>query len=62
MFKLIVMVRRGSAATLGAAWTVYPTLDAARLGGAVLLRNERVQRIVVVRDDIPPAFVEWLER
>jgi hypothetical protein len=62
MFKLVVTVRRGTAATFGAAWTGYPTLDAARLGGAALLRNERIQRIVIVRDEIPPAFVEWLER
>jgi len=62
MFKLIVTVRRGTAATFGAAWTPYPTLEAARLGGAALLRHERVQRVVVVRDDIPPAFVEWMER
>jgi hypothetical protein len=62
MFKLVVTVRRGTAATFGAAWTAYPTLDAARLGAAALLRNERVQRIVIVRDEIPPAFVEWQER
>jgi hypothetical protein len=62
MFKLVVTVRRGTAATFGAAWTPYPTLDAARVGAAALLRNERVQRIVIVRDEIPPAFVEWLER
>jgi hypothetical protein len=62
MFKLVVTVRRGTAATFGAAWTAYPTLDTARLGAAALLRNERVQRIVIVRDEIPPAFVEWVER
>ena len=62
MFKVIVTVRRGTAATFGAAWTPYPTLEAARLGGAALLRNERVQRVAIVRDEIPPTFVEWLER
>jgi len=61
-FKLIVTVRRGTAASFGAAWTPYPTLEAARLGAAALLRNERVQRIAIVRDTIPPAFVEWQER
>jgi putative N-acetylmannosamine-6-phosphate epimerase len=62
MFKLIITVRRGTASNLDAASTTYPTIEAARLGGAAALRHERVQRVMVVRDEIPPAFVEWLER
>jgi putative N-acetylmannosamine-6-phosphate epimerase len=62
MFKLIITVRRGSASTLDAASTTYATIEAARLGGAAALRHERVQRVMIVRDEIPPAFVEWLER
>jgi hypothetical protein len=62
MFKLVVTVRRGTASSFGAAWTPYGTLEAARLGATALLRNERVQRVAIVRDEVPPAFVEWLER
>ena len=62
MFRLIVTVRRGSASNLEAAWTTYATLEAERLAGAALLRHERVQRVIIARDEVPPAFVEWLER
>jgi hypothetical protein len=62
MFRLIITVRRGSACDLDGASTTYASIDAARLAGAVLLRNERVQRVLIARDEVPPAFVEWLER
>jgi hypothetical protein len=62
MFKLIATMRRGTATQLAAAWARYPTVDAARLGGATLLRDDRILRVAVVRNEIPPAFVEWAER
>jgi hypothetical protein len=62
MFKLITTMRRGSASNLAAAWTPYPSLEAARLGTVSLLRDDRVLRIMIVRNEIPPAFVEWAER
>jgi len=62
MFKLITTVRRGSACELAPAWARYPTLDAARAGVTLLLRDERVLRVMIVRNEIPQAFVEWTER
>lgn len=62
MFRLVVSVRRGSACNLPGAADRYATLDLARAAGAVLLRHERVSRIVIVRNEAPPAFVQWLER
>jgi hypothetical protein len=62
MFKLIPTMRRGSASGLPAAWARYPTLEAARAGVISLFRDERVLRAMVVRNEIPPAFVEWVER
>jgi len=62
MFRLIITVRRGSASNLDAASTTYETIEAARLGGSALLRNERVQRVLIAHDEVPPAFVEWAER
>ena len=62
MFRLIVGVRRGSACSLPAAVQPYPTLDQARTAAASLLRNERVTRIAIVRNEMPPVFVEWLDR
>lgn len=62
MFKLIATMRRGTATALPAAWARYPTLESARLGTATLLRDDRITRVMIVRDEVPPAFVEWTDR
>ena len=62
MFKLITTMRRGTATDLAAAWARYPTIEAARLGTAALLHDDRILRVMIVRNEIPPAFVEWAER
>ena len=62
MFKLIATMRRGSATGIPAAWVCYETIEAARLGTAALFRDDRVLRAMIVRDEVPPAFVEWAER
>ena len=62
MFKLIPTMRRGSASGFAAAWARYPTIEAARLGTATLLRDDRILRVMVVRNEVPTAFVEWVER
>ena len=55
------MMRRGSASGLAAAWARYPTIEAARLGIATLLRDDRILRVMIVRNEVPPAFVEWAQ-
>ena len=62
MFKLVTTMRRGSSSGMPQAWARYATVEAARLGAAELLREDRVLRVMVVRNDIPQVFVEWLER
>jgi hypothetical protein len=62
MFKLIATMRRGSSANIPAAYARYATMDAARAGTAVLLRDDRILRVMIVRNEVPPAFVEWIER
>lgn len=62
MFHLITTVRRGTAASLLPTWSRYPTIETARGAAADLLREERVQRVMIVRDEIPQGFVEWRER
>ena len=62
MFRLIATMRRGSASSLAAASARYPSLEAARAGAAELLREDRILRVMVVRNQIPQTFVEWLER
>jgi hypothetical protein len=44
------------------AWARYASVEAARAGAAELLKEERVVRVMIVRNEIPPAFVEWQER
>jgi len=62
MFKLIATMRRGTATGLPDAWARYPTMGAARLGTEALLRDDRILRVMIVRNEIPPAFIEWAER
>jgi len=62
MFRLVVSVRRGSASNLAGAWEKYATVETARTAAAGLLRLERVARVAIVRNEAPPAFVEWLDK
>ena len=62
MFKLIATMRRGSSNGIAAAWARYDTIEAARAGTATLFRDDRILRAMIVRDEVPPAFVEWVER
>ena len=62
MFRLIATMRRGSASGMPQAWARYAALETARSGAAELLRDDRVVRVMVVRNEVPPAFVEWAER
>jgi hypothetical protein len=62
VFKLIPTMRRGSASGLSAARARYPTLEAAREGVTALLRDDRVLRVAIARNKIPPSFVEWVDR
>jgi hypothetical protein len=62
MFKLIATMRRGSASGMPQALARYAAIETARAGAAELIRDDRVLRVMVVRNEIPPAFVEWLER
>jgi TRAP-type C4-dicarboxylate transport system permease small subunit len=62
MFTLIATMRRGSSSAIPEASARYPTVEAARLGAAMLLGHERILRVVIVRNLIPPTFVEWAER
>lgn len=62
MFRLIATMRRGTATQLAAACARYPTLEEARIGTTLLLRDDRILRVTIVRNEVPPAFVEWAER
>jgi len=44
------------------AWARYASMEAARAGGAELLKEDRVLRVMIVRNEIPLVYVEWLEQ
>ena len=62
MFRLVATMRRGSASGLPQAWARYASVETARAGAAELLREDRVLRVMIVRNEIPSPVVEWLER
>ena len=62
MFRLVATMRHGSASGMPQAWGRYASVEAARAGATELLREERVLRVMIVRNEIPQAFVEWLEK
>jgi hypothetical protein len=58
MFKLIPTMKRGGSSNIDAAWARYPSIEAARVGVATLMHDDRILRVMIVRDEIPPSFVE----
>jgi len=62
VFRLITTMRRGTSTDLAAASARYATVEAARVGTSILLRDDRILRVMIVRNEIPSAFVEWVER
>jgi hypothetical protein len=62
MFRLVPTMRRGSASGMPQAWARYASVEAARAGGAELLKEDRVLRVMIVRNEIPLVYVEWMEQ
>ncbi len=61
MFRLITKGRRGSTPDLAPAWAHYATIEAARMGASTLLHVDRVVRVMIVRNQVPTTFVEWVD-
>jgi hypothetical protein len=55
-------MRQGTAAGLPAVWEQYATLEAARAAVRGMYSNDRVLRVLIVTGDVPPRFVEWVDR
>ena len=62
LFRLHAIMRQGTAASLPAVWERYTTTDTARAAVRGMYANDRVLRVMIVTDDVPPRFVEWVER
>ncbi len=61
-FTLHPVMRQGTAASLPGAWERHPTPEAAKAAAKEMYRDDRVLRVMVVEDDLPPRFVAWVER
>ena len=61
-FRLRAIMRQGTAASLPAVWERYATIDDARVPVRGMYANDRVLRVLIVTDEVPPRFVEWVER
>jgi hypothetical protein len=61
-FRLRAIMRQGTAASLPAVWERYATIEAAREPIRGTYSNDGVLRVLIVTDEEPPRFVEWVER
>ena len=59
-YRLIASVKRGVASDFDEVFASYPSIDAARAAAQSLIRHERVGHVLIARDDVPSAFVEWV--
>jgi hypothetical protein len=62
MFRVRPIMRQGTAASLPETWERYGTLGEARAAIKHAYHDDRVLRMFIVSDEIPPRFVEWVER
>jgi hypothetical protein len=62
MFRLVATMRRGSASGMPPAWARYASVETARAGAAELLREDRVLRVMIIRNEFAGAIIEWIER
>jgi hypothetical protein len=55
-------MRQGTASSIAETWTRYSTLVEARQAVKQVYHDDRVLRVFIVTDELPPRFVEWVER
>lgn len=61
-FRLRPIMRQGTASSIPETWVRFSSLDEARGAVKPMYHDDRVLRVFVVTDDIPPRFVEWIDR
>ena len=62
MFRIQATMRRGTGSSLRGSWSNYGAIDDARQAAHEMLRDDRVARVTIVSDTVPPRFVEWVNR
>jgi hypothetical protein len=60
-FSLRPIVRQGTAAGVAETWEHYPSVAEARAGAKHMYHDDRVLRVMLVRDS-SGSFVEWIDR
>jgi hypothetical protein len=61
-FRLRPIMRQGTASSIPETWTRFAALADARHAVKAMYHDDRVLRAFIVTNDIPPRFVEWVER
>ena len=61
-FRLRPIMRQGTASSIPETWTRFATLVDARQAVKAMYHDDRVLRIFIVTDEVPPHFVEWVDR
>jgi hypothetical protein len=62
VFRVRPIMRQGTASSIAETWERYGTLESARAAVRQTYHDDRVLRVFIVTDDVPPRFVEWVER
>ena len=61
-FRLRPIMRQGTASSIPGTWTHFATLDEARQSAKAMYHDDRVLRVFIVSDEVPPRFLDWVER
>jgi hypothetical protein len=61
-FRVRPMMRQGTASSIPETWAPYATIESARAAVKQAYHDDRVLRMFIVTDEVPPRFVEWVER
>jgi hypothetical protein len=62
VYRLRPIMRQGIASSVPETWERYGSLESARAAVKHAYHDDRVLRMFIVTDEVPPRFVEWVER
>ncbi len=61
-FRVRPIMRQGTASSITETWTRFTIVDDARRAAKAMYHDDRVLRAFIVTEEVPPRFVEWVER
>ena len=61
-FRLRPIMRQGTPSAIPETWIRFQTVEQARQSVKAMYHDDRVARVFIVTDEMPPQFVEWVER